>query len=473
MNKWIGNISVSLKLALGFALILLLTLMITFTGWMGLNSLALRGEKQTSISGIEKASKDLRIARQSYTVNYDAAHATAVLKLLDGFDQELLLAQQLHQAPHDIQALHEIVKIVNAYRETFNQFSQAIGAREATRDLFGQYADGAVDELGKVNEALHKRKIPDEAHPQQEQLLNAIVTQNMLIQKARFEVRGYTFTGRVELVQPALDAIDQAQGNIKQLTDGMPPELMESLQRISRAWLDYRSVVGKFQAAQQAADQAQKTLEERVAQLSELCKQMSAEQVVKSDQDAQQAKTLLGGAASVALLLGILAAFIISRQITRPIRETLAVVEHIAAGDLTRNLLVTRRDELGVLQQGIQNMGETLRHLISGIRDGVTQIANAGEGLSAVTEQTSVGVNNQKTETDQVATAMHEMTATVQEVARNAEQASQAAAEADGEAREGDKVVAEAIAQIERLATEVARSTEAMTVLQQESDKIG
>jgi methyl-accepting chemotaxis protein len=68
---------------------------------------------------------------------------------------------------------------------------------------------------------------------------------------------------------------------------------------------------------------------------------------------------------------------------------------------------------------------------------------------------------------------MHEMTATVQEVARNAEQASQAAAAADGEAREGDKVVAEAIAQIERLASEVVRSTEAMGVLQQESDKIG
>ncbi|WP_375070064.1 MULTISPECIES: methyl-accepting chemotaxis protein [unclassified Pseudomonas] len=118
-------------------------------------------------------------------------------------------------------------------------------------------------------------------------------------------------------------------------------------------------------------------------------------------------------------------------------------------------------------------MGTTLRELISGIRDGVTQIASAAEELSAVTEQTSAGVNSQKIETDQVATAMHEMTATVQEVARNAEQASLAAADADSQARAGDKVVAEAIAQIERLAAEVARSTDAMTHLQQESNKIG
>ncbi|WP_442100690.1 methyl-accepting chemotaxis protein [Pseudomonas sp. KB_15] len=65
------------------------------------------------------------------------------------------------------------------------------------------------------------------------------------------------------------------------------------------------------------------------------------------------------------------------------------------------------------------------------------------------------------------------MAATVQEVTRNADQASQAAATADGEAREGNKVVEEAIVQIERLAEEVVRSTEAMTLLQQESNKIG
>ncbi|WP_407074125.1 MULTISPECIES: methyl-accepting chemotaxis protein [unclassified Pseudomonas] len=68
---------------------------------------------------------------------------------------------------------------------------------------------------------------------------------------------------------------------------------------------------------------------------------------------------------------------------------------------------------------------------------------------------------------------MHEMTATVQEVARNAEEASEAAVAADQQAREGDRVVNEAIAQIELLAGEVGNSTEAMGELKRESDKIG
>ncbi|WP_373682151.1 MULTISPECIES: methyl-accepting chemotaxis protein [unclassified Pseudomonas] len=65
------------------------------------------------------------------------------------------------------------------------------------------------------------------------------------------------------------------------------------------------------------------------------------------------------------------------------------------------------------------------------------------------------------------------MTATVHDVARNAEQASEAAVMADQQAREGDRVVSEAVAQIERLASEVANSSEAMSQLKGESDKIG
>ncbi|MCF3971968.1 methyl-accepting chemotaxis protein, partial [Pseudomonas aeruginosa] len=54
-----------------------------------------------------------------------------------------------------------------------------------------------------------------------------------------------------------------------------------------------------------------------------------------------------------------------------------------------------------------------------------------------------------------------------------AEQAALAATEADGEAREGDRVVTEVVTQIERMASAVVRSSEAMSALQSESDKIG
>ncbi|WP_434086336.1 methyl-accepting chemotaxis protein [Pseudomonas solani] len=65
------------------------------------------------------------------------------------------------------------------------------------------------------------------------------------------------------------------------------------------------------------------------------------------------------------------------------------------------------------------------------------------------------------------------MAATVQEVARNAEQASEAASSADRLSREGEVAVNDAVEQMDRLATEVGRSNEAVGRLKQESDKIG
>ncbi|RMP51457.1 Methyl-accepting chemotaxis protein, partial [Pseudomonas savastanoi pv. glycinea] len=110
--------------------------------------------------------------------------------------------------------------------------------------------------------------------------------------------------------------------------------------------------------------------------------------------------------------------------------------------------------------------------MVGGISEGVSQIASAAEQLSAVTKQTCIGVTSQKDETDQVATAMNEMAATVQEVARNAQEASQAAAQADQQARSGDEVVGRAISQIEQLAREVVNSTQSMSELKLESNKI-
>ncbi|WDY58439.1 methyl-accepting chemotaxis protein [Pseudomonas sp. PSKL.D1] len=276
--------------------------------------------------------------------------------------------------------------------------------------------------------------------------------------------------------QASLDGIDRALNEVERQVQFMlgqieQPADHQRLQQQSEAIRQYRQAFGELkqgggaQALQRMADQGTVLLQTSQA--------MTASQTQVRDAGAQQAKNLLAIATTLALAIGLLAAWAITRQIIIPLRQTLAAAERVAAGDLSQNLQSTRRDELGQLQTSMQRMTQGLRELIGGIGDGVTQIASAAEQLSAVTEQTSAGVNNQKVETDQVATAMNEMAATVHEVARSAEQASEAALMADQQAREGDRVVSEAVAQIERLASEVVNSSEAMNQLKAESDKIG
>ncbi len=246
-----------------------------------------------------------------------------------------------------------------------------------------------------------------------------------------------------------------------------------TLEQIRAVLGEYRSAIESLEAATVAIAKARQEMTDQQKEIVRISDSLYQFQLDRLDVESSAARTRLIISTLLALALGALAAWLITRQIVLPLRATLADVERIASGDLSPTAQVHRRDELGALQRGIQQMGSTLRELIGGIRDGVSQISAAAEELSAVTQQTSAGVNSQKEETDQVATAMHEMSATVQEVARNAEQAALAATEADSEAREGDRVVLEVVNQIERMADAVVRSTEAMSALQSESDKIG
>ncbi|WP_347903928.1 methyl-accepting chemotaxis protein [Pseudomonas purpurea] len=470
MNSWFANISVNLKLGLGFGLVLALTCVLALTGWTSLGGLIDRSNWMSDITQLNAGLTKLRVTRLQYMLaNGDETVAQTVQTSLDGFVAQQQALLKSFTSPANLKLLREQSASSAAYQQSLNKMRSAYRTGNIARQAMGDNAEAANTLMNDINTRVRQMPMSDQRFEQFQVVTNA----KEQFQLARYEVRGYTLDTNPVSEQKAIVQLDAAISTLKELNSHFGDTQHDALAELGSALTHYRSAVLAYKAANSEALQARQEMTVQGNDIVASSDQMYQIQIDRRDAESAQARTLQLISTLLALLVGVIAAVVITRQITRPLRETLAVVERIAGGDLTQDVRVTRRDELGVLQQGIARMGVTLRELISGIRDGVTQIASAAEELSAVTEETSAGVNSQKIETDQVATAMHEMTATVQEVARNAEEASQAAAAADGEAREGDKVVNEAITQIERLASEVARSTEAMTVLQQESDKIG
>ena len=469
MYSWLadklGNVGVNRKLGIGFGLVLLLTLLTTVTGWTGLSDVTSRGDKLAFISEINDLTKDLRVARLNYEMRHGEQGTDAVNEQLVKLDTSLQSARHLIEQPADAAMIEQQVTAVGQYKQAFAAMIQAGASRDDARSKLGATADNAAARVAEVEKSMLQGDSVS--------AFNSVINLSKLLQQARFQVRGYTYSGKTEAEQPALDAIDNTLKYLENLPSTLPEQHTANLQQAAESLKAYRAAVSQFRDAQVASVDALQRMAAQGQILIDVSRKLTISQTIVRDTDVAHAKNTLLLATALALAFGLFAAWSITRQIVVPLGQTLKVAEHIAAGDLTHNLTSNRQDELGQLQRAIQSMTLGLRELIGGISDGVTQIASAAEELSAVTEQTSAGVNSQKVETDQVATAMNEMTATVQEVARNAEEASEAAVAADQQAREGDKVVAEAIAQIERLALEVGHSTEAMGELKRESDKIG
>ncbi|MDD1016353.1 methyl-accepting chemotaxis protein [Pseudomonas sp. TNT2022 ID1025] len=470
MNSWFANISVNLKLGLGFGLVLLLTGLLALTGWNSMGSLINRSNWMSDITQLNGDLTDLRISRLQYMLtNGDDAAAGNVQVKLNAFSEQQKKLLKSFKSPENIKLLQDLGQTIGEYQVSINKMRAGYKTSLAARDSMNQAASRAIELIEAINRDVLALPEGDASRLAQFRTITQAKEQLLLV---RLAVRSYIADISSETEQLALRQLDTALAEIAGLNSQLPGEATR-IKQFESAVMAYRDAVRQFRDATADVAVARQEMTVQGADIVKTSDALYQIQLERRDAESVQARSLQLTATLLALLVGVLAAWIITRQITRPLRETLAVVEKIAAGDLTHSLRVTRRDELGVLQQGIQRMGSTLRDLITGIRDGVTQIASAAEELSAVTEQTSAGVNSQKVETDQVATAMHEMAATVQEVARNAEHASQAATDADSQARAGDQVVAEAISQIERLAEEVHRSTEAMGQLQQESQKIG
>lgn len=471
MNSWFANISVNMKLALGFGLVLVFTAILALTGWNSLSKLIDRSNWMSDITELNAQLTKLRVARLQYMVaDGDDAVAQSVQVALDGFkaQQEKLLKS--FKSPENIALLKQLSTVIAEYEKGLADMRSGYKASNSARDSMGGHADKGTALIDQLYADVLNLGAEDERRFEQYQAISKVKQDLML---ARYATRGYIGSTTPENEQKALSEIENAIKGLQATQSTFSGVQADRLKQLEAELGEYRNSLMAFKTTIGNLAVLRKNMTTQGATIVKLSDDMYKIQLDRRDIESADARNMQLICTLLALVLGVLAAIIITRQITRPLKDTLEVVERIGSGDLSQTMVVTRRDELGELQQGIQRMGTTLRDLIGNIRDSVVQIASAAEELSAVTEQTSAGVNSQKVETDQVATAMHEMSATVQEVARNAEQASQAASVADKEARNGDKVVGEAIVQIERLAAEVGRSSDAMTQLEQESDKIG
>ncbi|MBK1718484.1 methyl-accepting chemotaxis protein [Thiocystis violacea] len=183
----------------------------------------------------------------------------------------------------------------------------------------------------------------------------------------------------------------------------------------------------------------------------------------------------MGLALSLVMVLGVVGVYGLSRMITRPIRQVTGRLKEIAEGegDLSQRLGVEGRNELADLARTFDLIVDRIHGMVREVAGVSAHLASAAEELSVTSGETSEQVRHQLSETDQVATAIHEMTATVEEVARHAADAARAAQETDREADAGALVVEQTILAIESLASEVETAGGFIGRLSEDSREIG
>ncbi|WP_305043956.1 methyl-accepting chemotaxis protein [Geoalkalibacter sp.] len=172
---------------------------------------------------------------------------------------------------------------------------------------------------------------------------------------------------------------------------------------------------------------------------------------------------LLGTASTVvisgliaALAIGIALAWFITRLITRPIIQGVSFAESVAAGDLSQQLAIDQKDEIGQLASALNGMVEKLREVVADVRASADNVASGSQQLSASSEEMSQGATEQAAAAEEASSSMEQMAANIRQNADNAVQTEKIAAKSAEDARQGGAAVAQTVAAMKQIAEKIS-----------------
>ncbi|OHC28107.1 MAG: chemotaxis protein [Pseudomonadales bacterium RIFCSPLOWO2_12_59_9] len=164
---------------------------------------------------------------------------------------------------------------------------------------------------------------------------------------------------------------------------------------------------------------------------------------------------------------------LLNNVLLAPINRLLGHIEQLSQGKIGQPQQNRREDEIGRLTDAANLLRDFLADASRELQHSTQELDNASGNLNDISPLMTHGVREQFNRTDQVATAMQEMSATAQEVARHAVEAAHAADEADSSARQSDGVMQSTILTITSIRTEIANTAEVIRTLEADSGRIG
>jgi methyl-accepting chemotaxis protein len=186
------------------------------------------------------------------------------------------------------------------------------------------------------------------------------------------------------------------------------------------------------------------------------------------------AESIAGAKFAIALVIGlsiaivlftILAAILITRSITQPLKNAVHVAQLVASGDLTSQATVTSKDETGQLLSSLQEMIRSLHHVVGEVRAGVSLISTASGQIASGNLDLSSRTEEQASSLEETASAMEELVSTVKQNADNAIQAKTSVVSASEAATKAGHVVSQVVHKMTAINDASSRISEIISVM--------
>lgn len=194
-------------------------------------------------------------------------------------------------------------------------------------------------------------------------------------------------------------------------------------------------------------------LQEPIVALTNLQKEIVVRSSAEVRQRIDSATLLLIVLSFVGLSVGIFLAWFITRSITKPLNEAVHIARTVAAGDLTTRVDAYSRDECGQLLRSMQDMNDSLIHIVQQVRGGAMTMAAATHEIADGNMELSSRTEEQASALEETAASMEELASTVKHNFESGKHANELAESAAHVAAKGGAVVGEVVLTMEAINT--------------------
>ncbi|HDR3344768.1 methyl-accepting chemotaxis protein [Bacillus thuringiensis] len=183
--------------------------------------------------------------------------------------------------------------------------------------------------------------------------------------------------------------------------------------------------------------------------------------------------------ACISLLVGIVASYLFSRRLARPLQLLKNHVQKVAEGDLTLRMKVTSKDEVGELTKHFNDMVEQMNEMVSKIKNSVSTVQQSTNSLHYLTNETVAASREVSGAMDDVsggastlANSVDEVSAQLENMAESVEQMNSSVGEIKGVAGKAEEASKQGLNTMRNLIRTRGQSSSIVVHTEEASDKL-
>ena len=447
------DMSISRKLLVSFATVLLLTVIVGYAGYSGMASIADRADKMDRYMEMVTELLNARQQEKDYILYRDDSIIAKVEERIAAARAGAEALKPLHSKQDDKDRLSEIIRQIDEYANAFHAFVELRNQKNAIMELMRA-------ESAKTME-LAARSNADRV--------------SVLLLNARKAEKEFIISNDAKWLQDVEDGVREARAAASAAGLG---GLAESIAA-------YKRHFDKFVALTEEQVKAEEKMVAEAEQAMKGCSEAEEGQSKKMGSDTAKADTTLVTVGLLALAIGVGLALLISRALSQPIIKAMGMIEEMAKGHLGNRLNMDRKDEIGrmaktmdtfadslqmemvaaldmlangdltfdatphdendAIRNSLKKTGDDLNKLITEILTATEQVASGSGQVSDSSQALSQGATEQAASLEEITSSMTEMASQTKLNAENATQANQLAGQTKNAAEGGNAKMQEMV----------------------------